>query len=169
MNDYVDYVFGPTQGQLALTEKAMVSEQGLSFSSVFIDIDLRYPISSNGMWTISQLESALLLYIDVLYKHVDIASLGTEQRLWIMTCRDHPFVNTKHGVDINKKNGIHAFFPDIALDRRKLREIRMESLEMGDFFLGCENTNEDLFDEGVYKVEMLRVKLKFSLLIPLHI
>jgi len=48
MNDYVTYVFGPNQGRLALTENAIVSDLGVSFSPVFIDLDLRYPLHSEG-------------------------------------------------------------------------------------------------------------------------
>ena len=66
-----------------------------------------------------------------------------------MVCRDHPLVNSRRGVEINKKNGIHVHFPDLVMDRRKLMEIRSESLDMADCF-GCENDKEDIFDKGVY-------------------
>lgn len=68
-----------------------------------------------------------------------------------MECKDHPLVNSRNGVEINKKNGIHVFFPDLAMDRRKLIEIRSESLDMADWFLGCENDKEEIFDKGVYQ------------------
>ena len=68
-----------------------------------------------------------------------------------MECRDHPLVNRRRGVEINKKSGIHVFFPDLAMDRRKLIELRAESLDIADFFLGCENDKEDIFDKGVYQ------------------
>ena len=48
LNDYINYVFGPTQGKLALTENPIVTEVGVSFSPLFIDFDFRYPLSSNG-------------------------------------------------------------------------------------------------------------------------
>ena len=60
-------------------------------------------------------------------------------------------VNRRRGVEINKKSGIHVFFPDLAMDRRKLIELRAESLDIADFFLGCENDKEDIFDKGVYQ------------------
>ena len=60
-------------------------------------------------------------------------------------------VNSRRGVEINKKSGIHVFFPDLAMDRRKLIELRAESLDIADFFLGCDNDKEDIFDKGVYQ------------------
>ena len=42
LRNYAEFVFGPRNGQLALTENAIVSDLGRSFSSVFIDLDLKY-------------------------------------------------------------------------------------------------------------------------------
>ena len=44
--DYIKYVFGDTKGKLALTESPLVSSSGVTFSSVFIDFDLKYPVNS---------------------------------------------------------------------------------------------------------------------------
>ena len=154
LREYVDFVFGPNNGNLALTENAIVSEEGRSFSSVFIDIDLRYPLDSNGKWSYEELESALNCYTKALYEHVNVEQLDTDQRIWIMVCKDHPITHTKGGVQINKKNGIHVYFPDLAMDRRKLQEIRNDSIDLGPCFAGCENNREDIFDNGVYKVEV---------------
>ena len=52
---------------------------------------------------------------------------------------------------MNKKNGIHVYFPDLAADRRKLIEIRMDALAMCTLFEGSINEPEDIMDEGVYK------------------
>ena len=62
-----------------------------------------------------------------------------------MECPDHPLLNTKRGVPVNRKGGIHIHFPDLAMDRRKLLEIRAESLDMTKFFLGSVNEKEDIF------------------------
>ena len=48
LRNYIEYVFGPSNGQLALTENAIVSDSGRTFSSVFIDLDLKYPLESEG-------------------------------------------------------------------------------------------------------------------------
>ena len=48
LNDYVSYVFGANEGKLALTENPIVSEVGVSYSSVFLDLDLRYPLHCDG-------------------------------------------------------------------------------------------------------------------------
>ena len=74
-----------------------------------------------------------------------------------MQCSDHPLTNRKNGVNISKKNGIHIFYPDVVVDRRKLIEIRTEALHLCDFFAGSINKSEEIFDEAVYKV-----KLRFS-------
>lgn len=48
LRKYVDSVFGNLRTKLAFTESAIVSAQGLSYSSVFIDLDLSYEASSEG-------------------------------------------------------------------------------------------------------------------------
>ena len=103
---YVEFIFGQTGGQLALTENAFVSPLGNSYSSVFIDLDLRYPLNTEGLQTFKELESALCLYCKVLYKHINVVALGTTQRIQIMQCADHPYVNKKNGVPVNLKNGV---------------------------------------------------------------
>ena len=45
---YIGFVFGDTRGSLALTESAIVTSQGTSISSVFIDLDFKYPPNSEG-------------------------------------------------------------------------------------------------------------------------
>ena len=57
-------------------------------------------------------------------------------------------------MNINKKNGIHLFYPDAVVDRRKLIEIRREALHLCDFFVGAVNKAEEIFDEAVYKVKL---------------
>ena len=47
-NEYINYVFGSNRGRLALTECPLVLNSGISYSPVFIDFDLRYPMSSDG-------------------------------------------------------------------------------------------------------------------------
>ena len=91
-------------------------------------------------------------YVQVLYNHINVRALGTEQRIWIMQCRDHPLPNKKDDVIVNLKNGVHIHFPDLACDRRKLIEIRMDSLDMCRYFTGTCNNFEDMFDLAVYKV-----------------
>ena len=152
LDDYVQFIFGAAKGQLALTEKAKVSPNGTSFSSVFLDIDLKYPLHLDALWTYDQLEKALKVYIDVLYRHTDVLSLGTDQRVWIMECPDHPLLHTENCVPVNRKSGIHVHFPDLAMDRRKLLEVRAKALEMTNFFIGSVNEKEDIFDANVYKV-----------------
>ena len=68
-----------------------------------------------------------------------------------MKCSDHPLVNRKGGIDINKKNGLHLYFPDLAVDRRKMLEIRGDAIEIGSYFNGAINGNDDIFDKNVYK------------------
>ena len=46
--DYINYVFGDRKGKLALTESPLVSSSGVTYTSVFIDFDLKYPDISNG-------------------------------------------------------------------------------------------------------------------------
>ena len=81
MENYVDFVFGEKQGHLALTEKELISENGCAFTSCFIDLDFRYPVESDGLWTFAQLEKALRTICRSIWKHVDVASLGTQQRI----------------------------------------------------------------------------------------
>ena len=61
-----------------------------------------------------------------------------------MSCTDHPIVNRKGGIDINKKNGLHIFFPDLAMDRRKMIEIRGDAIEIGSYFKDATNGNDDI-------------------------
>ena len=49
LDQYVQFIFGPRRGRLALTENAFVSLTGKSYSSVFIDLNLRYPVGSEGL------------------------------------------------------------------------------------------------------------------------
>ena len=46
--EYIRFVFGDEKGKLAITESPIVSCLGISYSSVFIDFDLQYPITSTG-------------------------------------------------------------------------------------------------------------------------
>ena len=79
--NYVYFVFGEKQGQLALTEKELVSQNGCAYTSCFIDLDLRYPLESDGLWTFAQVERALSTLCRAIWKHVDVDSLGTHQRI----------------------------------------------------------------------------------------
>ena len=45
---YIAFVFGDTNGRLALTEAPLHTPLGNVYSPVFIDLDLRYPINSAG-------------------------------------------------------------------------------------------------------------------------
>ena len=47
LQEYGRFVFGDTKGTLALTENAL-SSNGIAYSPVFIDFDLRYPLTSDG-------------------------------------------------------------------------------------------------------------------------
>ena len=69
-----------------------------------------------------------------------------------MQCKDHPLPNKKDDVIVNLKNGVHVHFADLACDRRKLVEIRKDSLDLCKFFTGACNKFEDMFDVAVYKV-----------------
>ena len=72
-----------------------------------------------------------------------------------MICSDFPKVNNKNGVDLNLKNGIHVFFPNLVLDRRKLIEIRNDALKICRYFVGASNDFDDIFDLAVYKANGL--------------
>ena len=90
-------------------------------------------------------------YVQVLYNHINVRALGTEQRIWIMQCRDHPLAIQKDNVAVNT-TGLHIHFPDVACDRRKLIEIRKDSIEMCQYFTGVCNNFEEIYDLEVYKV-----------------
>ena len=47
LEEYGRFVFGNMKGKLALTENAL-SSNGIAYSPVFIDFDLRYPLISDG-------------------------------------------------------------------------------------------------------------------------
>ena len=46
--EYIKFVFGNRKGKLALTESPLVSNSGVTYTSMFIDFDLKYPDSRNG-------------------------------------------------------------------------------------------------------------------------
>ena len=99
------------------------------------------------------MESAIREYLGVLNEHIDIMGLGTEQRVWVMTCADHPLVNKTNGVNVNLKNGVHVHLPDVCCDRRKLIEIRQDAIDICRFFENASNDFDDIFDLAVYKVK----------------
>ena len=90
-------------------------------------------------------------FVKVLYKHLDITVLDTEQRIWITQCSDHPLSIKKNNTVEKLKSGIHIFFPDLACDRRKLIEIRSDALPMCQYFEGATNAFEEIYDVAVYR------------------
>ena len=81
LENYVDFVFGEKQWHLALIEKELISQNGCAYTSCFIDLDLRYPVESDGLCTFAQVESSLRTICRAIWNHVDVDSLGTQQRI----------------------------------------------------------------------------------------
>ena len=48
LQKYINFVFGERRGRLSLTENAIFTALGTSYSSVFMDLDFRYPPNSEG-------------------------------------------------------------------------------------------------------------------------
>ena len=46
--NYIDFVFGQ-RGNLSITEAPLTNSSGKSYSSVYLDFDLKYPLNSEGI------------------------------------------------------------------------------------------------------------------------